>query len=166
MVMLPYILILNGPPCSGKSTFAKKMISKHWNTVRINRDDCRFMLKNQFFIGHRLETIVKNNIPKLIDELTDQGYNVIMDNTHCKIGDIDNIIKNYSDIVDVKIITFEESLFTLFYRNLKRKLFKGIWIPFEAIKTINSNQKKVLKQIQEKNYVTYTAKEAKKLYNL
>ena len=104
------VIILVGPPGSGKSTWCKNFLSKHSDYCRINRDDFRFMLKNS--------PVCEPHIEKLINDLQDTAIikslvanqNVIIDNTNLKAKYINDIIKLVKEYADVEFIVFDVSL--------------------------------------------------------
>lgn len=102
------LIVLQGLPASGKSTFAKKIVEKNPKTyIRVNRDDIRHMM-GSYWVPSRedLITIVENDI--IISALCEK-YNVIVDATNLK-GDqrFKQLLKDYGLLkdVNVKLVSF------------------------------------------------------------
>ncbi len=72
---------LIGLPASGKSTFAKELVAKSGNTVRINRDDLRAMGFESKWTGARERLIVEME-RALADRAIRNKYDVIIDDTN------------------------------------------------------------------------------------
>lgn len=75
------ILILRGLPASGKSTYAKELVSKDHNWVRVNKDDLRAMMNNGEFSWKLEKQIVKAE-RELAENALKLGKNVIVDDTN------------------------------------------------------------------------------------
>ena len=83
------VLILRGLPGSGKTTFAKKMVTDQPEWFRINKDDFRCMMNgDQPFSGKR-ERFVNKAEKAVAEMLLAQGKNVIVDNTHLTEGHLE-----------------------------------------------------------------------------
>jgi predicted kinase len=82
------ILVLQGLPASGKSTFAKITISQNPNWVRVNRDDIRTMLSFQW--NNQYEDLVKSIEADIVKTIIRQGYSVIIDDTNLNPKICDN----------------------------------------------------------------------------
>lgn len=96
------VLILIGLPGSGKSTWAKQQILKkkelgeEW--VRINRDDHRMMLKNQFVCENKIENLINTLQDQAILAALNAKCNVIIDNTNVK----EKYIRHFMELVQYK----------------------------------------------------------------
>ena len=86
---MPKVMVLRGLPGSGKTTFAKKMVTDQSEWFRVNKDDFRCMMNgDQPFSGKRERFI--NKAEKAVAEmLLSQGKNVIVDNTHLTEGHLE-----------------------------------------------------------------------------
>lgn len=71
------LLILKGIQGSGKSTWAKKFVTKNKNWVRINRDDLRNM-RGEYWVPKQ-EDLITSWEDGLIEQSLNSGYNVILD---------------------------------------------------------------------------------------
>lgn len=75
------ILILKGLPASGKSTYAKELVSVNHNWVRVNKDDLRAMMNGGVFSG-KLEKHIVRTERELVENALKLGKNVIVDDTN------------------------------------------------------------------------------------
>lgn len=75
------VLLLRGLPASGKSTYAKELVSKNHNWVRVNKDDLRAMMNNGEFSWKLEKQIVKAE-RELAENALKLGKNVIVDDTN------------------------------------------------------------------------------------
>lgn len=75
------ILILRGLPASGKSTYAKELVSVNHNWVRVNKDDLRAMMNGGVFSG-KLEKHIVRIERALAENALRLGKNVIVDDTN------------------------------------------------------------------------------------
>ena len=107
---MPKVIILQGLPGSGKSTWAKEQCSLDNRTKRITKDDLRAMLGGDYSKG--LENLVKATRDFIIKQAMMLGYEtIIIDDTNfhpSHISDITAIVEakvpaNYS----VEILEFE-----------------------------------------------------------
>ncbi len=137
------LYIMVGAPCSGKSTLADKMLKDDMSLVRVNKDSYRYMLRNQGMLEPKLETFLGNEQLLLIDKLVDKGYSVIVDNTHCKVKYIKQLEDRLKDKAVIQMILLDRPLWLLMWRNVKRYITKGIWIPRFVIKNMKKNLKEV-----------------------
>lgn len=75
------ILLLRGLPASGKSTYAKELVAKNHNWVRVNKDDLRAMMNGGGFSG-KLEKQVIRTERELAENALKLGKNVVIDDTN------------------------------------------------------------------------------------
>lgn len=75
------VLMLKGLPASGKSTYAKELVSKNHNWVRVNKDDLRAMMNNGEFSG-KLEKQVIRTEREIAENALKIGKNVVVDDTN------------------------------------------------------------------------------------
>lgn len=76
------VYILCGLPGSGKSTWARWKVSQEPNTIIINRDALRTMIKDKYVYDPELEHIIKESSSVIIDIALSRGYDVILDETN------------------------------------------------------------------------------------
>ena len=88
------IIILRGIPASGKSTYAKKLLTENIGVYkRVNRDELRTMLDN-YELNKPNESFIKRLRDHLILEILREGKSVIVDDTNIsskherRIGDL------------------------------------------------------------------------------
>lgn len=74
------VIMLRGLPASGKSTWAKDIVTNNNNYVRINKDDIRSMLGNKW--SKEAEKLVVNFRDRAIESALIRNYNVIVDDTN------------------------------------------------------------------------------------
>nr|DAU13270.1 MAG TPA: polynucleotide kinase [Caudoviricetes sp.] len=75
------LLLLKGLPASGKTTFAKELVRKDGNWVRVNKDDLRNMLNGGKWSSGRERKVVKLE-RRLATEALEDGKNVVVDDTN------------------------------------------------------------------------------------
>lgn len=149
------IEILVGIPCSGKSTYSNKQITKDIFTYSISRDNLRLEYFGKDYIQNKQNEIIISMFfnTKLGSYLNDDFcYRIILDNTHCKEGYIDSIINYYKDKYNIKIIFFDISLIKVHYRNIIRYFKNNKWIPIKVINQMYKNYNKINKS-KYKQYV-------------
>lgn len=100
------VIILVGLPASGKSTWAKEYIRKHPDTVRVGRDDFRYMLRNEGKCEPKIEGLITSLVEHTLMSCLASGLNVILDNTHLKASSINQIMKLVEYVADVKFQVF------------------------------------------------------------
>lgn len=74
------ILVLQGIPAAGKTTFAKKFVKENDNWVRLNRDDIRKMF-GEYWLPKR-EYLVEAAEFAIAKETILEGWNIIVDDTN------------------------------------------------------------------------------------
>ena len=75
------VLMLKGLPASGKSTYAKELVSKNHNWVRVNKDDLRAMMNNGEFSGKLEKQVVKTE-REIAENALKIGKSVVIDDTN------------------------------------------------------------------------------------
>ena len=125
------IILCVGVPCSGKSTWANKILKDGLNKENyflISRDKIRQSLIGdkgnveywENYASQIEETIIPIELFQLENLLT-KGVNIIIDDTHSKIVDLERIIKlAYYYDYNIKIKIFEIDLLTSKERIKKR----------------------------------------------
>jgi len=105
------LYILKGLPASGKSTWAKNKAAEEPNTIIVNRDKIREMLKGEYKLfpfGSKLEVLVTEIENKATKNGLHRGYNVIVDATNFRTNTTDfgiNLLKETYDC-EVEVIDF------------------------------------------------------------
>lgn len=75
------VLILRGLPASGKSTYAKELVAKDHNWVRVNKDDLRAMMNGGVF-SRKLEEQIIITERELAENALKIGKSVVIDDTN------------------------------------------------------------------------------------
>jgi|JI10StandDraft_1071094.scaffolds.fasta_scaffold391506_3 predicted kinase len=99
-----------GIPASGKTTESKLFISENPGWVRVSRDDFRFMLKNLPQLDNKSEELVNDLMINSIRTSLLAGFNVIVDNTHCRLKYINDMIKELNDLAEIQFRVFHIEL--------------------------------------------------------
>lgn len=136
--MKTHVIILIGPPCSGKSTWAKNQLKLNNTYIRINRDDIRTMLNGQYIFKPELEKYITKITDNMIISASNAGKNIIIDNTHCKAKYIADIIENHKEY-SFTLKFFIQPLWKLKLRNKLRYLRTGVYIPNKVITDMYNN---------------------------
>lgn len=79
--MTQKVLILQGLPASGKSTWARQQLGKDSRWKRVNKDDLRRMIDDSFWSKDN-EVMILDVRDKIIVHYLRNGYNVIVDDTN------------------------------------------------------------------------------------
>lgn len=108
------ILILQGLPASGKSTWAKEKC-KNPNWVRVNKDDIRAMLGVEY--SKKTEALVVSVERGMVSTADANGFNVIVDSTN-----LNPIHEEYYRLLypDVEVRRFSTPLEECIERDSKR----------------------------------------------
>lgn len=123
--------ILKGLPASGKSTWAKNKAKKEFNTVIINRDKIREMLKGEYKLfpfGSKMEQVVTHIEEISIHAAMGHRYNIIIDATNFrfKLDYWRDYIKSYKDNYKIKVVDFTDvSVEECIERDSKREISIG-----------------------------------------
>lgn len=79
------VLLLRGLPASGKSTYAKELVAKDHNWVRVNKDDLRAMMNGGVF-SRKLEEQIVITERELVENVLKIGKNVVVDDTNFNLA--------------------------------------------------------------------------------
>jgi predicted kinase len=78
-MIMSKLLMLKGLPASGKSTYAKELVSKGWK--RVNKDDLRAMIDSSKWSKENEKNIIEAR-DLLVIQYLDSGFNVVVDDTN------------------------------------------------------------------------------------
>lgn len=115
------IIVLQGPPGAGKSTFAEDFIKNHENYVIVSRDEIRDSLGTPWLVANErmVSEIEKHKVINAIKA----GFNVIIDAPNLD----PKVIAKWEDIANKKQCEIE---------------YKQFWIPYsEAVKRDNNEDR-------------------------
>lgn len=93
------VIILQGTPASGKSTWAKAYCTKNKDWIRVSRDDLRHM-RGKYWIPKQ-EGLITKMERSLIKDALDSGFNVIVDSMNLNTKHLESLktyIKQCSNI--------------------------------------------------------------------
>lgn len=130
----PQLLILVGPPGSGKSTFARYMLRTEENWMRVCRDDYRAMHFIQGKASDREEMLITKMVDAAVEALLNKKSNVILDATHTKKDYIEMILEKFGHLADISFKLFEVPLDELEERCEERYRETGKLIPPPVLK--------------------------------
>ena len=119
------VKFLIGIPGSGKSTWAKEFVCNNSSWVRVNRDDFRFMTKNQGFCEPKIESLITKLQNDAILSILGARMNVIVDNTNLKSKYIAEIAKLVENVADVEYQVFDISVKKAIERDAAREKTVG-----------------------------------------
>lgn len=128
------LIILQGLPASGKSTYAKKLVNENpENTVIVNRDSIREGF-GKYWVPSR-ENLVTRVENKMIDIALAENYNVIIDAVNLNPKTIAKFDQYKRVNVEVIYKHFETSFWKCIFRDWKRGLFGGRKVGYKVIKS-------------------------------
>lgn len=119
------ITILIGIPASGKSTWSKDYIRNNADTVRVNRDDFRLMLKSAQMTEPKIEDMITTLVDATITQSLLRKCNVLVDATNLKVGYIKSFVEKFKYSADIDYRVFDISLEKALERDAKREATVG-----------------------------------------
>lgn len=150
----PKLIILIGPPCTGKSTWSRDYVKAKNDTLRFNRDEIRLMLAATPMLDTLGEHVVTRMIDEGIHDALTSGRDAILDQTNCKLKYVMKYVNLFSEYSDIKFKVFHIELLELLHRNVHRANATGIRrIPEEIIINMHTNQKKMLESVEFKRII-------------
>ena len=142
------LILLVGPPCSGKSSWSRQYLKENKNSIHICRDDLRMMLRGQMVNDQIVEDIIDETIYTMLESAIDKELDIIIDQTNGKMEYINNYYNRYktdSDI-ELKIKVFQETPEVLFTRNIQRSRKMGmVPIPNAVMENMIITHRELLK---------------------
>lgn len=145
------IVLLVGPPNSGKTTWTKNFIGQNKDYVKISRDDLRQSLFNSWVVSHKMENVITELQDQLIETLIKNNVNIILDNTHCKFKYIQEVIDKFGDRCDIVFKVFDVDTHTLLARNEYRGKIDGKYIPDTVMENMIDNFNELKKSFDFKD---------------
>lgn len=139
---MPKCIILSGAPLSAKSTWAEKQGMNILSCDKIRLE----WSPGKYKFDPKIEKLVWDDFYRRVRIYSTDKLNFIIDNTNCKQSYINKIKENIIGDYEVEIVKFEVSLLKSYYRNIKRWIFTGKWIPFRVIKDMKKNYNKLWKE--------------------
>jgi predicted kinase len=148
------IFVLSGAPCTGKSTWTKKMIEQaiidKIEILVISRDKIR-----EDFFGKKYKQNKKDE-EKVTNEYYRQlsrasmlsNHIIVLDNTHLRTSYFDAYLTTFKPLIDkgkakLYIKVFNAPYWKIWYRNIVRKLRTGKYIPVKILKDFYKRQKAI-----------------------
>ena len=142
------IKILQGIPCSGKSTWSKEYVLQNRNIMRISRDDLRNMLVGNVFTNGN-ENLINSVKLSLISIGIEKDRDLILDDTHCYneyliflINYIKDTSKKFNKKIEIELIDFDTSVDECIQRNNNRVGYSKL--PNHIIYHMNNEKKQIL----------------------
>lgn len=122
------IIITVGISGSGKSTWAANFIKNNPNYIRVNRDSIRHQLTgtSNNILDKKLENLVTNIQHANILEALNQGFNVIVDNTHLQKKYISDLSLSFGHRANIELKLFNCNLELAINRVLNRENYQDI----------------------------------------
>lgn len=137
------LIIVSGLPGSGKSTYARKLVSKIEDSIRVNRDDIRSML-GTYWVSSR-ESFVSNIEKSIVTQGLKDDRTVIVDATNLNKIVIQEFQTIASDMkAEYERIIINTPLRICIFRDWKRGLFGGRRVGAKVIKGFYNRYKHIL----------------------
>lgn len=147
------IIICQGLPASGKSTWAKQWaLEDPKHRVRFNRDNIRNMLGSYWVLSR--EKLINSIYDAFLSEATLAGYDIVIDNMNLNkktIQEIEKYVKEFNEWISQSSLNvnytigykifFDIPLETLIERDSKRELPVGEKVIRELYNKYKSNYK-------------------------
>jgi len=139
------VKILIGPPCSGKSTYAKEFCEKNLTYRIISRDSVREMLYGSYKMVYKDEPLISEICQNLVSLLLNEGHDIILDNTNCNLKYFKKELEYLSDyqcVIKHELFLISEEEFKI--RNIKRSMETGKTIPLEVFQKMYKSVEDVI----------------------
>lgn len=141
------LIILVGPPASGKTTAAESYVASDSTFKVISRDGLRFMYNGHYRMDDQSEKLITRSIQDLVIS-TLRTHNVLLDATHCQMKYIEDALKKYSEYAKIECLFMPDyTLEELSERNVRRDYAKQV--PLKVIKKFRDQYQSLLKSLSE-----------------
>lgn len=104
--MIRKVIVLQGLPASGKSTWAKKWVEEDpEHRVRFNRDDIRNML-GKYWVPSR-EHVINAMYSEFLNDAMLSGYDIVIDNMNLNkktLSEIESDVKEFNEWIKLSAI--------------------------------------------------------------
>lgn len=141
---MPKIIILVGPPCSGKNYWLDKRKEDLKDYYILSCDDIRNRNNPEKYIfDKKKEDAVWEEFYNLLKGATSTKANIVINNTNCRLAYIDKILSLLPEEYSIYYKYFDTPLWLLYLRNYWRRYKTGKWIPNEVIRNMRKNFKKL-----------------------
>ena len=147
------IILLVGPPNSGKTTWTKDFMIKNKDYVKVSRDDLRQTLFGSWVVSRQMENIITDIQNQMVNTFIKNNVNVILDNTHCKMKYIQEVIDFFGSTSDIIFKVFDVDEHTLHARNEYRGKIDGKYIPDIVMENMIKNFKELKETFHFKDIV-------------
>ena len=146
------LFILQGPPCSGKSTWAKEYQEKYTDTLIANRDSIRYLLGEGKYVQDREDEVTKIEIAQVKGAMA-AGRTVVLDDTNLNPKYLQPWLTLAEENgYEVKNMEFYVPYGIAMERSKRRKAEGGLYIPRNVMERF---YKKYYKDEFEKEMTDY-----------
>ena len=149
-----HVIMTKGLQASGKSTWAEQFVKDNQNYKRVNRDSIRHMLSSYTFDKPN-ENLVTSIEQKIIFDLIDQEYNLVLDNMHLNDKTVEStkkIIQHYAHTeVEFEIKEFPITLAAAVERDKKRSFPIGEKVIKDTYRKYEVECKQMIARAKPKN---------------
>lgn len=119
------VKLLIGIPASGKTKWTEEFLRKNPDWMKVSRDDFRFMTRNEPVLDFRGENLISDLLISSARKILLAGFNLIIDNTHCRLSYINNTIEKLKDLADIDYRFFDTPIETCLKRDAAREKSVG-----------------------------------------
>ena len=138
------IIVMVGPPASGKTSWSKEFVKGKSTWIRVNRDDLRLMC-GDYWIPSR-EKLINTLEETTITSALEQGYNVIIDATNPNPktrAKWEEIASNFDANIEYKEIVLEDHFVFQKFQNINILLFQNFLLYSEIHLEISQYHKHI-----------------------
>lgn len=142
---MPKLVIVQGIPCSGKTTWIMSQYGNRLNYV-LSRDDIRIELNPQgkYKFDPKVEDVVTSIFNKRFNRYLSWKYNIYIDNTNLKPRYYQKFVERAEkEGYEIEFKKFPISLWKAQYRNIIRYIKTGKYIPWNVMKNMYKAYKKL-----------------------